>query len=35
MNQRWHYNEMKQVGTDFADAKEVEAYDMRMQKLRI
>jgi putative AdoMet-dependent methyltransferase len=34
MNQRWHYNEMKQVGTDFADAKEVEAYDMRMQKLR-
>lgn len=34
MNQRWHYNEMKQVGTDYADAKEVEAYDARMRKLR-
>ncbi len=30
----WHYNEMKQVGTDYADAKEVEAYDARMRKLR-
>ena len=25
---------MKQVGTDYADAKEVEAYDARMQNLR-
>lgn len=25
---------MKQVGTDFTDTKEVEAYDVRMQKLR-
>ncbi len=34
MNQRWHYNEMKQVGTDYADIREVEVYDTRMQKLR-
>lgn len=34
MTQRWHYNEMKQVGTNYADVKEVEAYDTRMQKLR-
>lgn len=34
MNQRWHYDEMKQVGTDYADAKEVEAYDARMRKIR-
>ncbi len=34
MSQRWHYNEMKQVGTDYADSKEVEAYDARMQKIR-
>ncbi len=30
----WQYNEMKQVGTDYTDAREVEAYDARMQKLR-
>lgn len=30
----WHYDEMKQVGTDYADAKEVEAYDARMRKIR-
>ena len=30
----WHYDEMKQVGTDYADAKEVEAYDARMKKIR-
>ncbi|MBU3968508.1 MAG: class I SAM-dependent methyltransferase [Euryarchaeota archaeon] len=30
----WHYDEMKQVGTDYADVREVEAYDARMQKLR-
>ncbi len=34
MNQRWHYNEMEQVGTDYADIREVEAYDAGMQKLR-
>lgn len=34
MGQRWHYDEMKQVGTDYADVREVEAYDERMQKLR-
>ncbi len=34
MNQRWHYNEMKQVGTDYTDAKEVEAYDASMRKIR-
>ncbi len=34
MSQRWHYNEMKQVGTDYADAKEVEAYDASMRKIR-
>jgi len=34
MNQRWHYDEMKQVGTDYADAKEVEAYDARMHTFR-
>ncbi len=34
MDQRWHYDEMKQVGTDYADIREVEAYDERMQKLR-
>ncbi len=30
----WQYDEMKQVGTDYTDAGEVEAYDERMQKLR-
>ncbi|TRZ87949.1 MAG: class I SAM-dependent methyltransferase [Methanosarcinales archaeon] len=34
MSQLWHYDEMKQVGTDYADSKEVEAYDARMQKIR-
>jgi len=33
-NPRWQYNEMKQVGTDFTNPREVEAYDARMQKLR-
>lgn len=30
----WQYNEMKQVGADYADIREVQAYDSRMQKLR-
>jgi ubiquinone/menaquinone biosynthesis C-methylase UbiE len=30
----WLYNEMKQVGVDYTDIKEVQAYDSRMQKLR-
>ncbi len=34
MDQRWHYDEMKQVGTDYADTKEVEAYDARMRNIR-
>jgi ubiquinone/menaquinone biosynthesis C-methylase UbiE len=34
MSQPWQYNENIQVGTDYADQKEVAAYDERMQKLR-
>src|SRR3989337_981340 len=34
MNPGWQYDETRQVGTDYADAEEVEAYDARMQKLR-
>lgn len=30
----WLYNEMKQVGVDYTDTKEVQAYDPGMQKLR-
>lgn len=30
----WLYNEMKQVGVDYTDIKEVQAYDSRMKKLR-
>ncbi len=30
----WQYNEMQQVGTDYADEAEVETYDRRMQRLR-
>ncbi|VVB92264.1 Ubiquinone/menaquinone biosynthesis C-methyltransferase UbiE [uncultured archaeon] len=30
----WQYNEMKQVGTDYNDVANVQAYDMQMQKLR-
>lgn len=30
----WLYNEMKQVGVDYTDTKEVQAYDQRMQRLR-
>lgn len=31
---RWQYNEMQQVGTDYTDEAQVEAYDQRMQRLR-
>jgi len=30
----WHWNEMQQVGTDYNDLPEVEAYDERMATLR-
>lgn len=33
-NLNWHYDEFKQVGVDYADSQEVQAYDLRMQKLR-
>src|SRR5665647_540402 len=31
---RWYYDELKQVGVDYTNIKEVNAYDLRMQKLR-
>jgi SAM-dependent methyltransferase len=31
---QWQWNEMQQVGTDYADAAEVEAYDRRMATFR-
>jgi len=31
---KWQYNEMNQVGVDYTDISEVEAYDLRMKKLR-
>jgi len=30
----WQYDETRQIGTDYRDRKEVEAYDARMQRLR-
>ncbi len=30
----WQYDEMQQVGTDYTDESQVEAYDQRMQRLR-
>jgi hypothetical protein len=30
----WHWNEMQQVGTDYNDLAEVEAYDERMATFR-
>lgn len=30
----WYYDESKQVGVDYTDIEEVNAYDLRMQKLR-
>jgi ubiquinone/menaquinone biosynthesis C-methylase UbiE len=36
MNQcpKWYYNEFKQVGVDYTDIEEVDAYDLHMKKLR-
>ena len=31
---KWFYDEKQQIGTDYSDAKEVEEYDLRMQKIR-
>ncbi len=31
---KWQFNEMNQVGVDYTDISEVEAYDSRMKKLR-
>ncbi len=31
---RWYYDEFKQIGIDYTDLEEVQAYDLRMQKLR-
>lgn len=30
----WHYDELKQVGTDYTDISEVQSYDKRMERLR-
>lgn len=30
----WYYDEFKQIGVDYTDLEEVQAYDLRMQKLR-
>ena len=34
MNHPWKYDETIQIGTDYRDQNEVNAYDQRMQKLR-
>lgn len=34
LNNRWQYNEMKQIGTDYQDEANVQAYDERMARLR-
>ncbi len=31
---RWYFNELQQVGLDYTDIKEVQAYDLRMKKIR-
>lgn len=31
---KWQYDEMRQIGTDYEDQAEIEAYDQRMMKLR-
>lgn len=33
-NQKWKYDEFKQVGVDYADPEEVQGYDLQMRKLR-
>jgi ubiquinone/menaquinone biosynthesis C-methylase UbiE len=30
----WYYDEFKQIGVNYTDIEEVQAYDLRMQKLR-
>ena len=30
----WLYDEFRQIGTDYESDAEIEAYDLRMQKLR-
>ena len=30
----WYFDELQQVGLDYTDIKEVQAYDQRMQKIR-
>jgi ubiquinone/menaquinone biosynthesis C-methylase UbiE len=30
----WYYDEFKQIGVNYTDLEEVQAYDLRMQKLR-
>lgn len=31
---KWFYDEKRQIGTDYSDARVVETYDLRMQKIR-
>lgn len=31
---QWYYDEFKQIGVDYTDLEEVQAYDLRMQKSR-
>ncbi|WP_277623718.1 hypothetical protein [Candidatus Contubernalis alkaliaceticus] len=31
---RWYFDELNQVGIDYTDVKEVQAYDLQMQKIR-
>jgi len=30
----WYYDELKKAGVGYTDIEEVQAYDLRMQKLR-
>ncbi|NYT02933.1 MAG: class I SAM-dependent methyltransferase [Methanosarcinales archaeon] len=30
----WHYDERRQIGTDYSSQQEIEAYDLRMQQIR-
>ncbi len=34
MIHKWQYDEMKQVGIDYTDLKNIEEYDSNMQKIR-
>ncbi|MDK2984525.1 MAG: hypothetical protein PWQ96_167 [Clostridia bacterium] len=31
---KWFYDEKRQIGTDYSNAREVETYDFQMQKIR-